>query len=87
MKKVSVTIIIILVTHFCWAQYNPKALTILDAMSKKYKKKIEKSTKKIKEAKKTLKKCTKKISKCKKSLSKTKITSSNKKVTKKITTS
>jgi outer membrane lipoprotein-sorting protein len=37
MKKVSVGIIFVLITNFCSAQYDPKALTILDAMSKKYK--------------------------------------------------
>jgi outer membrane lipoprotein carrier protein len=37
MNKIGTTLIFILLSQICFAQYDPKALEILDAMSKKYK--------------------------------------------------
>jgi outer membrane lipoprotein carrier protein len=37
MNKIGTTLIFILLSQSCFAQYDPKALEILDAMSKKYK--------------------------------------------------
>lgn len=37
MNKIGTSLIFILISQICFAQYDPKALEILDAMSKKYK--------------------------------------------------